>query len=67
MKKTTATASGGTAIGGGGYGIFEATSTWDGFSTNLPLIMIGLYCAVIVLGMVSFSLWKRLNALESGR
>ena len=67
MKKTTATASGGTAMAGGGYGILEMTSTWDGFAIMLPWLVVGLYCAVVLLAMASLSMWKRLKSLEAGR
>lgn len=62
--KTTQTTAGGVAAGGGGYGIYESTSYWDGFATNIPLMLIAGYVAILVLGFICFSLWKRVKALE---
>ena len=64
MRKTTATAGGGTVLAGGGYSVHESISYWDGFATYLPIYVSGLCVAVAILAIVCISLWRRIKALE---
>lgn len=61
--KTTKTAASGTAAVGGGYGIYEATNSVDGFAVLIPLFAVSCV-AVVILCFVVFALWRRVNSLE---